>query len=168
MYNLLPIETINSLFEYKGGDLLWKVSRGGTSIGDIAGRMTDNGYRVVKVNGVLYPVHRIVYQMHGGDVSQWVDHIDGNPLNNSIENLRGCTRTQNQHNRALNSNNTSGVKNVYRNSVGTQWNVSVRVNGQRKFIGGFYDLELAELVAMEARNKYHGEYANHGSFRGAI
>ena len=36
------------------------------------------------------------------------------------------------------------------------------VNKQNKFFGLFKDLELASLVADEARNKYHGEFANHG------
>ena len=36
-----------------------------------------------------------------------------------------------------------------------------RVNKKPKYIGVYEDLELAELVAMEARNKYHGQFANH-------
>jgi len=36
------------------------------------------------------------------------------------------------------------------------------VNGQRKYFGYFDDIELANLVAQEARNKFHKEFANHG------
>ena len=39
------------------------------------------------------------------------------------------------------------------------WVVRVQTNKNRKYIGSFKDLELAELVAMEARNKYHKEFA---------
>jgi hypothetical protein len=40
--------------------------------------------------------------------------------------------------------------------------VDIMVDSKKKYIGVFDDLELAELVAMEARNKYHGAFANHG------
>jgi hypothetical protein len=43
-----------------------------------------------------------------------------------------------------------------------KYQVRLRINKQNTVIGHFEDLELAQLVAMEARNKYHGVYANHG------
>jgi hypothetical protein len=42
------------------------------------------------------------------------------------------------------------------------YQVKINVNKNTKSLGTFKDLELAELVAMEARNKYHGNFANHG------
>ena len=38
----------------------------------------------------------------------------------------------------------------------------MRVNKKMRSLGSFDDLELAQLVAVEARNKFHGEYVNHG------
>jgi hypothetical protein len=35
------------------------------------------------------------------------------------------------------------------------------VNKKRKYIGSFEDVELADLVAQEARDKYHGRFARH-------
>ncbi len=58
--------------------------------------------------------------------------------------------------------NKSGVKNVSWYKSLNKWVVSMRVKNTAKTIGYFDDLELAELVAIEARNKYRGEFANHG------
>ena len=41
------------------------------------------------------------------------------------------------------------------------WVVSIMVAGKRKYIGSFEDLELADLVATEARDKFHGQFARH-------
>jgi hypothetical protein len=39
--------------------------------------------------------------------------------------------------------------------------VCVRVNKKEKYFGIYDDIELAELVATEVRNKYHKEFARH-------
>jgi hypothetical protein len=64
-------------------------------------------------------------------------------------------------NRKLFKNNTSGCKGVYWNKRNRKWQVSVGVSKKQKHIGYFDDLELAELVALEARDKYHGNFAKH-------
>ena len=46
-------------------------------------------------------------------------------------------------------------------SKGT-WRVRLQINKKPKIFGNFKDLEFAELVAMESRDKYHGKFANHG------
>lgn len=39
--------------------------------------------------------------------------------------------------------------------------ITQEVDKKRKYIGSFEDVELANLIAQEARNKYHGLYARH-------
>ena len=77
-----------------------------------------------------------------------------------VENLREATNQQNQFNVGLLGRNKSGVKNVVWNRC--KWKVYMRINSKTKNLGAFEDLELAELVAIEARNKFHGEFVNHG------
>jgi hypothetical protein len=91
----------------------------------------------------------------------FIDHIDCNKSNNKIENLRVATKSQNQCNRAITLLNKSGVKNVSWSKDRKEWVVQISVNGKKKFIGRYKDLELADLVAQEARDKFHGKFARH-------
>lgn len=150
------------LFEYCDGVLYWKVSKGKAKVGSKAGYLNQIGYFQTQVSGKLYLSHRLIFLMHHGYLPQYLDHIDGNTLNNKIENLRTATLTQNQYNRKLNKNNSSGVKGVWWRKDIKKWRVSFKINGKEKSFGVFNNLELAELVAQEARTKYHGSFANHG------
>ena len=58
----------------------------------------------------------------------------------------------------LKIDNKSGSKNVHWNKQRNKWTVMIRVDKKQKYIGLFEDLELAELVATEARDKYHKEF----------
>lgn len=87
-----------------------------------------------------------------------IDHRNGVRDDNRFCNLRECDSQDNNRNRGLSRNNTSGVSGV-RKQQG-KWMVRIRLQkGVRKFFGYFDDLELAELVASEARDKYHKEFS---------
>ena len=159
----LTQQHVQSLFEYKDGQLFWKEkhSRGRVNAGDKAGCLTSRGYHRVMIGYKEYPSHRIIYLYHHGFMPKVVDHIDGNPLNNNIDNLRAADYQTNQYNRKKGLNNTSGCKNVSWNARSKKWQIHIRHN---KKVKCWYvdNLELAELVAQEARSKFHGEYVNHG------
>ena len=118
-------------------------------------------YLRVRVCGKVYALHRMVFLWQNGYLPKIVDHIDNDRSNNKIENLREATQQQNCLNRVAHKNNRSGYKNVFWDSKSNKWCVLVNVFGKRKTIGRFEDLELAELVAYEARVKFHGEFARH-------
>ena len=147
-------------FEYKDGQLYWKKSTNKKiKIGQIAGCITNKGYLTIKVNKKPYLAHVIIFAMHHGYFPKEIDHIDCNKLNNKIENLREATREQNQWNRKIQSNNTSGCKGVYWSNRDKTWRVAIRFNKKINHLGSFKDFELAELVAVEARSKFHGNFA---------
>jgi len=74
------------------------------------------------------------------------DHWDGDGLNNQDDNLRNCTVSQNQSNRKINRNNTSGYKGVSWNTYSNSWHVSIMILGKRIFLGSFYDPKDAAIV----------------------
>ena len=152
----------NYYFEYKNGELYWKVSKQKIKIGQKAGTLNNSGYRVIKFNQKSYLEHRIIFALHKGYMPEFVDHIDGNTINNHIENLREATKTQNHYNRNLQKNNTSGIKGVCWHKPSKKWSVNLIVNGEKKYFGTYFDKEVARFVVEAMRCKYHGNFANHG------
>lgn len=84
---------------------------------DVGFIKTDHsGYStwVVKIGSKTYTVSRVVLVLNGDNrPEKYVDHKDGNPLNNSLSNLRYVDSYQSAHNRKIKQNNTSGVSGVY-------------------------------------------------------
>jgi hypothetical protein len=151
---------LNSLFKYENGKLFWKTSKAKRiKIGQEAGSHRSKGYFVVGVNGFNYGVHRIIFAMHNGFMPKMIDHIDGNPSNNKIENLRSANHSENGCNKTIQTNNTSGIKGVSWVKSRKRWVAKVQINKKSHQLGYFKDLELAELVAIEGRCKYHGQFA---------
>ena len=87
--------------------------------------------------------------MHKQIFPQWeeIDHIDGNGLNNTRENLRDCMHSQNGANRSYNSNNTSGYKGVFFHVRDNYWFSVIGINGRQKWLGKCAD-------AIDAAKKY--------------
>jgi hypothetical protein len=158
---MITKELLHELFKYKDGNLYWKVFRSPkVNIGTLAGGVhKPTGYYHIQLENKKYKIHRLIFLMHYGYLPKEIDHIDGNPANNKIENLREATRQQNCCNTKLKKLNTSGVKNVHLHKPTNKWLVQLMVNGKKKYFGLYDDLELADLVATEARDKYFGEFA---------
>ena len=125
------------------------------------GSLTCQGYVVVGHKRSYLIASRLVFLLHHGYMPEIVDHIDGNPENNKIENLRVANKSTNGMNKKLRCDSKTGIKNVSWYKRANKWQVSLSVNKRRKTIGYFKDLELADLVAQEARNLYHGQFARH-------
>lgn len=155
-------ELANSLFEYRNGHLFRKVNRRSYKAGDLVGNTEVDGYVRTTLNGKRYLIHRIIFLMQHGYMPKETDHINGNRADNRIENLREVSRSENNINRGSFKQNKSGCKNVSWHKLESKWQVQLKINKKAKHFGYFNDLELADLVATEARDKYFGRYANHG------
>ena len=157
---ILSQKYLKELFDYKNGDLYWKVSLSNrTQIGRKTGFLNTNGYLQTCINKITYLNHRLIYIWHYGNEPKYIDHIDNIRTNNKIENLREVTISQNCKNGKLRTNNKSGVKNVHWYKRDQKWSVDLKINKKLKNFGKFEDLELAELVANEARKLYYGAYS---------
>lgn len=158
----LTQEQVKTHFEYRDGYLYWiKCNSNRVSPGKRVDSFDSKGYIQVMLFGKRQRAHRLIYLYHHGVLPEFIDHIDGNRSNNEISNLRACTLNQNQHNRKPRISNKTGVKNIFWDSKMKSWMVSLNANGNKIFQGWFDDFELAELVAAELRDKYHGAFARH-------
>ncbi|WP_306587603.1 HNH endonuclease signature motif containing protein [Hafnia paralvei] len=140
----------NELFDYRNGNLFWKVQRKGRAKkGDKAGYVHHRGYSIVKVNGVLRPVHRIIWEMHYGTIpkNMEIDHINRIKVDNRIDNLRLATRRQNACNI---STNTSGVPGVYWCKQQCKWRARIFVDGKYIHLGLFQNLNDAAAARRKA------------------
>lgn len=76
------------------------------------GRYLVGTFRDKEGKMVTYYLHRLVWQFFHGEVPSTVDHINNNPRDNRIENLRVCTPADNRYNVGAYRNNQLGVKGV--------------------------------------------------------
>lgn len=157
----LTQDLLNELFEYKKGKLYWKrENKNQVRRGQCAGWL-DKKYMRVMINDKAYLVHRLIYMMHHGFMPDFIDHINGNGLDNRIENLRGVSKTENNRNRRINTNNLSGVKGVHWDAPRKKWKAQLCFEGKQHYLGVFNTLEEASKVVQAARKKHHGEFARH-------
>jgi hypothetical protein len=99
--------------------------------------------------------------MHYGEFSNelQIEHIDRNPLNNKIENLRLCTQSQNKNNSKLQVNNTLGYKGVIKTPSG-KYQARLGYNGVKLYLGLFNTAEEASKCIELKRLELHGEFAD--------
>jgi hypothetical protein len=161
---MITQEQVKALFEYKDGHLIRRVTRGPCKKGSIAGTTNPNewGYLKIKVGRKIYASHRLIFLYHFGYLPNEIDHINGITLDNRIENLRPCTRTQNSHNVKAMKGGTSEKKGLSWCVDYKMWRARISVCGKAVYLGRFWDEETAAQVVRIARLKYHGEFANHG------
>jgi len=160
---MLKQSRVRELFDYKNGQLMWRVSTTNSiKVGDVVRDKDTYGYLRVGIDCRRYPVHRVIFLWHHGYLPKFLDHIDGNRLNNQIGNLRPCTKNENAYNSVLACTNSSGVKGVSWDNMLGKWRGRMGVDGQTIFVGYFDNLGEAELAVRAARIKLHGEFANHG------
>jgi len=126
---------------------------------------TTRGYLQVNIyeEGVVKKmlVHRLVALcfLDNPDNKEFVDHIDGNILNNKVENIRWATKSQNCMNRVKASNNTSGYKGVCWNKQHQKWMAMIHLNGNNKYLGLYNTAEEASTAYVKASRELFKDFS---------
>jgi hypothetical protein len=102
-------------------------------------------------------LHRLIM---GAAKGQTVDHINGNTLDNRRSNLRFATRSQQNMNKGVPSNNTSGFKGAYLDKRDQRWAASIWINGEKKSLGYHDAAEDAARAYDRAARELFGEFAS--------
>ena len=114
--------------------------------------------RYIKKNNKKTTI-RMHQEIMNAQKGQQFDHRNSNGLDNRRENLRICTGTQNQANRGKQRNCKSGFKGVSWSKDHCRWQVMIRVNKNRIFLGRFDNKENAARTYDVAAKQYFGEFA---------
>lgn len=137
--------------------------RGKRKAGDRLGYADKLGYVKIAINGKWLLAHRVAWAIANGGA--WpdgeIDHINGNPSDNRIANLRVATRGQNVVNGKFNTLNTSGfrgVSRVYRKRFGVRFQATLKRNGVNHYLGIFDTAEEAHAAYVAAAVKSSGEF----------
>ena len=170
-------EEARALFSYDKltGRLTWRVDRisklkrgaviGGNAIakaraGEVAGGIRPDGRRTVVIDGKLYLDSRVAWLIEYGEwPSKQVDHINGNPNDNRLSNLRLASASENGRNRGQQANNKSGFKGVSWAARERKWNARIMAQGQYRSLGYFDTAEQAAEAYAKAAAQYHGKFA---------
>lgn len=103
-------------------------------------------------------MHRELLGLDVGDKRQ-VDHRDHDTLNNTRNNLRVASRSENQHNTRRHADGSSGFKGVHWHTARKSWIARIYVNGSEQHLGVFDSAEDAARAYDAAAGKQHGEFA---------
>ena len=140
-------------FDTKNRFAIWR----NRCAGQIAGTTAGNCYREVGLDGEVYRVHRIVWKLTtGGEPPETIDHIDGDRSNNSWINLRAATSSQQQWNKRLYRNNTSGKSGVILHQG--KWMAQINHNRVHQYLGMFDTIEQASQAYNAAARSRGGEF----------
>jgi hypothetical protein len=129
-----------------------------------AGDVHERGVRRIGIDGVRYKAHRLAWLHFYGDwPSKVLDHIDGDPSNNAISNLRECSMSQNIANAKRRVDNTSGFKGVYFSNYHKHrrkpWRARLTVKGKKIVTCGYPTAEEAHERYKELAREHFGEFA---------
>ena len=141
------------------GDFTWLESRGKAKAGDLAGTINSEGYRIIGFQGKSIPAHRLAFLKVFGYLPSCIDHINREESDNRICNLRGCTQAQNSYNRVRRKQNTSGHHGVNWDKGRGMWRAQICLQGRKRNLGRFNNLEDAIEARRQGEKKYFGDFA---------
>ena len=141
------------------GVFIWRVSLTNTvNIGDVAGNLM-RGYWQIGIHNKRYLAHRLAwFYIKGKMPTQFIDHVNRNPLDNRIVNLRDVSNQFNLFNTSKQKDNTSGYKGVTFVPKVKKWQAQIRTNGKKVYLGTFDTAERADIshrIAEYFREKYY-------------
>jgi len=139
-------------------DDFWKVK-------DYCWRKDGDGYLKSQDNGNPILLHRLIMNCPDDMV---VDHINHDITDNRKSNLRIATVRQNNMNRKLQSNNTSGVVGVYKPNGSNRWVAQIRIRNKGIHLGSFASLDEAISARKEAEQKYFGVFSYDASMKRGV
>tara|TARA_R110000868_G_scaffold273533_1_gene532722 strand:+ start:1346 stop:1813 length:468 start_codon:yes stop_codon:yes gene_type:complete len=150
---MITKDRINELLIYNGYSLFWKKNN------KKAGTINGDGYIHIGIDHKYYKEHRLIYFLFNGYFPDVIDHKDGNKQNNSIDNLRSCTKSENSLNAKGKKHCKSGYKGVTYEKRYDTYVAGITINRKRKYIGSYKEPIRAAFAYNQYAEVYHKEFA---------
>jgi hypothetical protein len=155
---LLTYDPVTGLFRWR----VQPMNGGSVRVGDVAGSCAHHGYIRIKLDGKYYYAHRLAWLYVHGCLPSKVDHINCDPGENWIDNLRPATNSQSGANRKKNKNNTSGFRGVSYDKKKSAFAANIYIDRKKRFLGYAKTAEEAHAIYVSGARTLFGEFANPG------
>jgi hypothetical protein len=130
--------------------------------GKVCGTTRYDGCVQMGVDGMLYRAARLAWLYVSGEWPEHVvDHINGNPGDNRIANLRAATVAENRQNSRIKNQNRTGYKGVQCERPGC-YSARITFGGKMIRLGTFRTPDDAHRAYCEAASKHFGQFSNTG------
>jgi len=163
---MLTQDRLKSLLMYNPdtGVFVRRVKIKNQPAGTIVGTVQTGGYLGCSIDGKLYKMHRLAWLYHYGCwPANQLDHINHNPADNRIVNLRDVSCAQNHQNRARKTKSKSGYLGVTWHNRDKRWQAHIEINGKAIHLGQFKCLNEAISARLTAEKQYHLDRPEHAS-----
>jgi hypothetical protein len=126
------------------------------------GSQNGLGYGETRIDGRKVYAHRASYALLVGEIPKGMvlDHVCHNPSCVNPEHLRPCTRSENQSNLKMRSDNSSGLKGASWHKQTQKWRASIQSHGKQIHLGMFETPEAAHDAYRVAAERLHGDFAS--------
>jgi hypothetical protein len=122
---------------------------------EFSGHVDSGGHRQIMVDRKLYMAHRLAWlYVYGCFPNDHIDHINRNPDDNRICNLRIATSSQNQQNTKIRKTNVSGFKGIGYDKKENKWRARITFEEKTICLGRHKTIDLAIEARRQAENKY--------------
>lgn len=135
------ISDLGRVFDCKKQRIAHQFKTGGKDLGC---------YLAVAINRKPAYIHRLVAEafIENPEAKPQVDHVDGDKLNNNLDNLRWATHAENQHNKKK-------IKGYCWVSHAQKWKAEIRINSEKIYLGYYASEEEARQAYLDAKKIYH-------------
>lgn len=148
----------NGRYSKKRNAAIWNAKYAGTE----ASTLNTMGYKSISIFKKRYYAHRIAWiYTHGNFPTLFLDHINGNPKDNRLINLREVDNQRNHTNMKRDFRNKSGVTGITWNKEKHKWEANIYSNGKNTFLGYSDSIEELKVKRKEAEVLL-GFHSNHG------
>lgn len=157
--DLITQDRLKSLLTYDPdtGEFCWRIRRSNRAPkGSVAGCKDRHGYVVIRLNTILYKAHRLAWlYCYGAWPVKNLDHINQNPSDNRISNLREVDQHENNQNRRVQQNSTSGTTGVSLHKASGRWHARIYAREGCRSLGYYATREAAARARRTAEREMY-------------